>query len=91
MTRATDLFGLDRALTPDERRKLTRRGPVPKGHAWTPGTGPADETCGSCTHLSRITFAKTYLKCWRNRPAWTAGRASDIRSKDAACKFWEAP
>jgi hypothetical protein len=90
MTRS-DLFGLDRALTPDERKKLFRRDPEPRGHAWTPGTGPVGETCGSCQHLARNRMAKTYLKCGKNKSRWTRGRASDVRARDLACKFWEAP
>lgn len=75
------------ALTPKERRKLKE--PQPQGHAWTPGTGPEGETCGTCLHLYRNRQAKTYLKCGKNRAAWTRGRKSDIRARDAACKFWE--
>jgi hypothetical protein len=90
MTRAADLFGLDRALTPEERRKLSRRDPEPRGHAGIPGSGPAGETCGSCKHLCRNQMAKVYLKCGLNRQMWTGGRASDVRARDLACKFWEA-
>ena len=88
---APDLFGLDRALTPRERKKLTRKGkdPIPRGHIMPPGTGPAGETCGSCAHLFRNRMAKTYLKCHLNAARWTGGRASDVRAHDAACVKWE--
>jgi len=84
-----DLFGLDRALTPAERKKLKRKTPIPRGHAWTPGSGPQGETCGSCMHLFRNRMSKTYLKCNLNKANWTGGGASDIRARDAACKKWE--
>lgn len=85
----SDLFGLDRALTPDERRKLKRRGPEPRGHAAVPGTGPAGETCGTCRNLFRKEMSKTYIKCSLMRSYWTGGRATDIRAKDKACGRWE--
>lgn len=84
-----DLFGLDRALTPIERKRLKRREPVPRGHVFPSGTGPAGETCGSCLHLYRNRMSKTYLKCGLNRSKWTGGRASDVRAKDASCKKWD--
>lgn len=92
---AVDLFGKPvdfealNAAPPVGRRKK-RRDPIPSGHAWAKGTGPEGETCGSCQHCVRKRLAKTYLKCGKNRAAWTGGRKSDIRAKDAACKFWEA-
>lgn len=75
------------AMTPKERKK--RKEPQPQGHAWMPGTGPAGETCGTCLHLYRHQQAKTYLKCGKNSAIWTHGRRTDIRARDAACKFWE--
>lgn len=84
----SDLFDMDRALTPAERKKL-RRDPEPKGHAWTPGTGPHGETCKTCAHIERLQYAKVYLKCGKNRANWTSGRRTDIRAGDPACKFWE--
>lgn len=84
-----DLLHKDFALTPPERKKLKRIEPIPRGHVFTPGTGPEGETCGSCRHLFRNKLSKTYLKCSLNRANWTGGRASDIRAGDAACKYWE--
>lgn len=94
----SDLFGNpifgnipDRALTPRERRLLRgRKSSVPSGHAHTPGTGPAGETCGSCLSLVRKRMGKTYLKCGKNRAGWTGGGKSDVRARDAACNKWEA-
>lgn len=77
------------ASTPAERKK--RRDPTPSGHAMKPGTGPAGETCGSCRHLVRVRFAKTYLKCELARALWTGGRKTDVRARDAACIKWEKP
>lgn len=88
MVTESDLFGLDRALTPAERKKMNRRTPVPRGHAWKPGTGPTGETCGTCRHLYRNRMAKTYLKCALMQVQWTGGAGTDVRAKDAACKFW---
>ena len=85
----SDLFGLDRALTPSERKKLKRSTPVPRGHAWRPGTGPEGESCGTCRHLFRNRMAKVYLKCLLMREQWTGGAGTDVRARDAACKFWE--
>lgn len=86
----SDMFGLERALTPKERKKLSgkRTDPIPHGHAWKPGTGPAGETCGSCKHLYRKRMGKTYFKCELTRSHWTGGKATDIRARDAACKKW---
>lgn len=84
-----NLFGLDRALTPTERKALAAK-PKLGGHAAPPGTGPKGETCGSCEHICHKRMAKTYLKCWRNQANWTGGSKSDIRARDPACSKWEA-
>lgn len=92
---ATDLFGRPVDLEALARAPLVgrkkRMEPIPSGHAATKGTGPEGETCGSCRHIVRKRLAKTYIKCGKNREGWTGGRKSDVRAKDAACKFWEAP
>lgn len=90
-----DLFGVlndpnGRALTDTERKRLARRQhSVPRGHAWTPGTGPEGETCKTCRHLVRRLYSKAYLKCGKNCEKWTGGPKSDVRASDPACKFWE--
>ena len=70
-----DLFNLDRALTPDERKRLRARDTA-KGYAAIPGTGPAGETCGSCAHLVRKEMAKVYRKCGLMQAHWTGGAGS---------------
>lgn len=77
------------AMTPAERRKMTRREPVPKGYATVPGTGPAGETCGSCGHHVERQYAKIYHKCELMRAFWTGGRGSDILVRSPACAKWE--
>jgi hypothetical protein len=83
----SDLFALDRAMTPLERKRL-RASTTPKGYAALPGTGPAGESCGSCEHLVRRQMAKTYLKCGLMERGWTRGPASDVRAKTPACSRW---
>jgi hypothetical protein len=89
-----DMFGHEvdiEALMNAPMTGKKKRKPTPKrGHYFTPGTGPAGETCGTCKHLFRNRMAKIYLKCGLNRQNWTGGEGSDIRAKDAACKFWES-
>lgn len=88
-----NLFGLDRVLTPKERKALgaKREGAAPQGHIMPPGTGPKGETCGSCEHIYRNRMAKTYLKCGLNQARWTGGSKTDIRAGDAACSKWTPP
>lgn len=77
------------ALSDAERARLKKR-PKRTGHAWTPGTGPVGETCGSCVHYTLRRFAKAYRKCGLMRAQWTGGAGTDIRAGDPACKFWKA-
>lgn len=85
-----DLFGNEIAPPgvpqPKGRRKPTR----PQGHAWTPGTGPPSETCGTCAHLVRRHLAKSYLKCSLVRTQWTGGPGTDVRARDPACLKWKS-
>ena len=63
--------------------------PKVRGHAAMPGTGPKDQTCGSCGSMMRKTSAaKTYTKCSRTQSKWTGGAATDVRLKDPACSKW---
>jgi hypothetical protein len=90
-----DLFGneisLDQARILEAMGKKKRKTTQPKGYAAQPGSGPAGETCKTCTH-SRPTGPgnHTYWKCELIRRAWTHGPGTDIRLKAPACKFWEA-
>jgi hypothetical protein len=86
-----DLFHLDRAMTPEERRRLqTKLRSKKTGHVAPPGTGPDGETCKTCEHLVRKQMAKTYLKCGLNRAKWTGGGGTDVRAGDPACRQWAA-
>lgn len=59
----------------------------PRGYFYHPGTGPANETCGTCKHR---TGTKRYSKCLLNRARWTCSRGTDILARSPACKYWEA-
>ena len=50
--------------------------------------GPEASTCGSCVHLARREFSKSYLKCAIARQ--TRGPATDVRAKWRGCSKWEA-
>jgi hypothetical protein len=74
-------------IVPEMRDAPPRR----RGHAANPGSGPEDETCGTCRHLARVHYHdKTYRKCGLMKHNWTHGPGSDIRRKDPACRWWEA-
>lgn len=62
----------------------------PDGYAAPPGSGPTGETCATCDHLVRRTFAKAYLKCGLMRGHWTGGRKTDVLARSPACGKWEA-
>lgn len=89
-----DLFRLERALTPQERRRLRAPRPkastTPRGYAAQPGTGPAGETCGSCENLVRKHLAKVYRKCGLMEAHWTGGAGTDVLARSPACRRWEA-
>jgi hypothetical protein len=44
------------------------------------------ETCGTCTHMQRRRFNRTYLKC--DLTVWTCGAATDTRARWPACTHW---
>lgn len=78
-----DLFG--------ERSRPMRKGPQAKGYAARPGSGPKDQTCGSCRHCFRKTYtSKPVFKCLLMRDDWGQTRRTDILFRATACKFWEA-
>lgn len=86
-TSDTDLWNLPIG---EFKSKYKRKATQPRGHAGPIGSGPKGETCKTCKYLTRITYAKTYLKCGLMRQQWTGGPGTDIRAKDAACWKWEA-
>lgn len=79
-----DLFGHE-PEPPKEKPKNT----VPKGYAWTPGTGPAGETCGTCKFHVILQYAGRYHKCQLAKARWTSGAGSDIRVRSPACYAWK--
>jgi hypothetical protein len=85
-----DLFHLDRALTPSERKRLHRRYQK-NGYATVPGSGPAGETCKTCKHIVRLRYARVYRKCGLMRSFWTHGPGTDIEARSPACRRWEKP
>lgn len=90
MSEQLALMNMDRALTPEERRKLASFKAKKKGlHAMPPGTGPEGETCGSCANLYRRQMANVYLKCSLTREHWTGGSGTDVRARDPACSKWK--
>lgn len=58
MSTEASLFGWDEPMKP----RKAKRG-QPKGNAAPIGSGPKGETCGTCAHLRKVVFAKTYHKC----------------------------
>lgn len=70
------------------RRKATVR----NGYAAPPGTGPADETCGTCehklSHAHNLGGVKHYIKCKLRREDWTHGQGTDILARSPACSKW---
>ena len=82
---SVDLFGEEVRERKGKHRPDARK----RGHAATPGTGPAGETCKSCCHYARVKWDKVYRKCGLARARWTRGPGSDIRAKDRACMRWE--
>lgn len=79
-----DLFGEVPASPP----KVSTAGQA-HGYAAVPGTGPKNETCGSCAYLYRKRMAKTYLKCTLMEAKWTGGHSTDVLSSSPACSRWQ--
>lgn len=59
----------------------------PRGYFFHPGTGPVEETCGSCEHCADF---RRWKKCRLNSGRWTGGRGTDILAGSPACKYWES-
>ena len=91
------LFGIKRPPGPppresDDDRDLAARA---RHEARTIGTmwygfghGPEGAVCGTCVHLRRRTYVKTYFKC--ERYGVTRGAATDWRARWRACGLWRA-
>lgn len=78
-------------LTAAERKRLSMKGKqIPRGHAYFPGTGPEGKTCGDCLHCTSFHENKRWSKCKANSANWTRSRNTDIRKRDAACKYFAA-
>lgn len=92
--RADYYFGLDRALTPAERRLLFQKTPRKNaGYAAPPGTGPDGETCRTCKHYAynHNRTSRRYPKCALMEAVWTHGPGTDIKARSPACSCWERP
>lgn len=58
----------------------------PNGYAATPGSGPADQTCGTCANCrQRTVHGKHFYKCVLMVAAWSRDRITDIVLKSPAC------
>lgn len=96
MAKFKDLFGREievadeRALTPRERRSISRRTTVKaRGYYAPPGTGPIGEKCGSCAWRCHVSGgSRSYWKCLLAEFRWSHGAATDIRLKSPACVKW---
>lgn len=64
------------------------------GHAAAPGTGPAGETCGSCSHCTFRSLkgnkTRNFYKCELMTQHWTYGRETDVLKTSPACSRWVA-
>lgn len=81
MVKAINIFG-DEIEVPVRGKHYVQ----PKGYAYFPGTGPKDESCGSCMHAERHA---RWAKCGHpNYPKHTGGRGTDILLRSPACKYW---
>ncbi len=78
------LFGDEIPDVPDGASRRTDQ-----AHAAPVGSGPAGRTCGECGHRRRVEYHdKVYQKCYLMTELWTHGPGSDIRCKDAACRYY---
>jgi hypothetical protein len=77
-------MGGDTVVVPRRGRHYVQ----PRGYAYSPGTGPAGETCGSCSLIERH---RRWCKCGHEYAVrkHTRGRASDILARSPACRYWE--
>ena len=73
---------------PPISRERTYNGKSLQGMADFPGTGPDDQTCGTCGHRTVVALAGRYQKCELKRDHWTGGAATDIKVYFPACSKW---
>lgn len=86
----TDLFGDPVTFVPKERKVLLPGGRWKGGYPAAPGSGPKNETCGTCKHYTRSGNGnKTFGKCLLIRHAWTCGPGTDIKKRMVACALWK--
>jgi len=81
-----DLFGNEIKIKfgdPGAKKKLSLQ---PRGNAAPIGSGPAGETCRTCSHAYCHKMAGSYWKCALVKP--THSTKTDIRLKWAACARW---
>lgn len=68
------------------------------GYAGTPGSGPRNQTCGSCcysikhqTNAAHPWDRKRWYKCGHElAPEWTTTPATDVAFASPACQHWKA-
>lgn len=80
-----DLFG-NEVTEPFPKTKTL----APNGYARRPGSGPPDQTCGTCRFATRhSTGNKSFYKCEIIRHCWTGSVRTDIVLKAPACSMWQ--
>jgi len=89
MTEQNTLFGVD----PEHRGPDRKKAPKPKHiglYIADPGTGPKDETCGSCSNITfeRQGARKHVPKCSLTRHLWHEPGPSEILPVAPACYRW---
>lgn len=81
-----DLLNLDRALVPEERKRLCA-GTTLKGDEALPGSGSEGETYGWSKQLVPKRLARTDPKCGLTERGWTEGAGSNA---SAGCATLQA-
>lgn len=69
------------------------RSPQANGYAAPPGTGPAGETCGTCSHCSvRVHTSagrnRKFYKCGVMVQTWSFCRSTDVLASSPACRLF---
>ena len=74
----------------DEIEEKEPMKPWNRAYPAEPGSGPADESCKTCSNRVRKEYnSKVYQKYELMRRYWTHGGASDIKAKSPACRYWK--